>query len=662
MDQIILFALLGLGTGALIAGIGLGVVLTYRGSGVINLATGAVAMVAGYLFYSLRTGGFFDQSFGTVPAIVIAFVLTLILGMAVDYLVFRPLRTASPLAKLVASLGVLLTAQAAIVLIYGVAGRDAPSVLPRGIVEVADVGVPADRFWLTGIVIAATVILWALYRWTRFGLATRAASENEANAILIGLSPNQLGLLNTVLATIVAGGIGILAASLAQLDATTLPLQVVPALGAVLLARFTSFGITCVAGLAIGVMQSLLYYASTQDWFPTDQGAPLPGINALLTFIIIVIALWWRGSGLPTRGEIVEQGLPEVPRPERLARPTLILVGVAVIALIVLPYDYRNALMISMAAIVICLSFVVITGFVGQVSLVQVALAGAAGFAVSHMAEDYGIYFPLGAIIGVAIATVLGFVVGVSALRVRGVTLAVVTLAAAVAIEQFGFTNETWGAGSTGSPVPAPTLLGINLGPRAGFRGLDGDIPSPILGFLILAAVVAVALLVARVRQSGLGQRMLAVRSNERAAAAAGISVRNTKFAAYGISSFIAGVGGVLYAYALGSVSAERFGILLALGFVAFAYVGGITMVSGAIFGGLIATEGVISHIFQAELNISGTWTLLVAGLTLILNLVMFPDGVAGSQYQKRKQKLAAKQRAAPPPKVAATAAGRGDA
>jgi branched-chain amino acid transport system permease protein len=154
---------------------------------------------------------------------------------------------------------------------------------------------------------------------------------------------------------------------------------------------------------------------------------------------------------------------------------------------------------------------------------------------------------------------------------------------------------------------------------------------------------------------------MLAVRSNERAAAAAGISVRNTKFAAYAISSFIAGVGGVLYAYSLGSVSAERFGILLALGFVAFAYIGGITMVSGAIFGGLIATEGVMAHIFQAELGISGTWTLLVGGLILILNLVMFPDGVAGSQYQKRKQKLAAKRRAEPPAaKMAATAAGRG--
>jgi branched-chain amino acid transport system permease protein len=138
---------------------------------------------------------------------------------------------------------------------------------------------------------------------------------------------------------------------------------------------------------------------------------------------------------------------------------------------------------------------------------------------------------------------------------------------------------------------------------------------------------------------------MLAVRSNERAAAAAGINVRNTKFAAYAISSFIAGVGGTLYGYSLGSVSAERFGILIALGFVAFAYVGGITMVSGAVFGGLIATSGLIPHIFEAELGISGTWTLLVAGVTLILNLVLFPDGIAGSQYQKKR--IAAAKKAA---------------
>jgi branched-chain amino acid transport system permease protein len=639
MDQIVLFALLGLGTGALIAGIGLGVVLTYRGSGVINVATGAMAMAAGYAFYSLKT------VVDTPLALVGTLAFTIVLGAAVELLCFRPLRTASPLARLVSSLGVLLTLQAAATLIYGTGSLPAPSVLPRDTVEVTGVAIPADRFWLTGIVIVITILLAVAYRYTRFGLATRAGSENEVSAILAGLPAGELSLANTVLSAVIAGGMGVLAASLAQLDATTLPLQVVPALGAVLFARFTSFGITTLVGLAIGVVQSLLYYASTQSWFPTDKGAALPGISSLLTFIIIVIALYVRGSSLPTRGELIEQRLPAVPRPERLGSSAGLAAVVGVVALIVLPYDYRNALIISLAAMTICLSYVVITGFIGQVSLMQIALAGSSGFVVSHLFKDFDVGFPLAAIAGVAAATVLGFVAGASALRVRGVSLAVVTLAAAVAIEQFGFANSTWGAGATGSPVPELKFIGIDLGTRASFRGLDGDVPSPILGFVVLAAVIVLGFLVAKTRRSGLGRRMLAVRSNERAAAATGVNVRNTKFAAYAISSFIAGVGGVLYGYSLGSVSAERFGILIALGFVAFAYVGGITMVSGAVFGGLIATSGVIPHIFEAELGISGTWTLLVAGVTLILNLILFPDGVAGSRYQKKQQKLAAAAR-----------------
>jgi branched-chain amino acid transport system permease protein len=529
VDQLVLFTLLGLGTGALIAGIGLGVVLTYRGSGVINVATGAEAMAAGYAFYSLRTVT------GTPLALLGTLAFTIALGVAIELLAFRPLRTASPLARLVASLGVLLTLQAGATLIYGTGARPAPSVLPHDVVRVTNVAIPADRFWLTGIVVLITLGLTLAYRYTRFGLATRAASESQESAILAGLGARELSLVNTVLGALIAGGIGVLASSIVQLDATTLPLQVVPALGAVLFARFTSFAITCVAGVLIGVLQSLLYYASTQSWFPTDNGAALPGISALLTFVIIVIALYVRGSSLPTRGELVEQRLPAAPRPERLLRPTVAAAALGVVALIVLPYDYRNALVISMAGMAICLSYVVITGYVGQVSLMQVALAGASGFVVSHLAKDAGIAFPLGAIAGIMFATALGFVAGASALRVRGVSLAVVTLAAAVAIEQFGFANSTWGAGATGSPVPELRLLGIDLGPRASFRGLDGDVPSPVLGFVVLAVVIALCLLVANLRRSGLGRRMLAVRSNERAAAAAGIDVRNTKFAAWAI-------------------------------------------------------------------------------------------------------------------------------
>ena len=302
-----------------------------------------------------------------------------------------------------------------------------------------------------------------------------------------------------------------------------------------------------------------------------------------------------------------------------------------------------------MAGMTICLSYVVITGYVGQVSLMQVALAGASGFVVSHLAQDAGIAFPLGAIAGTAFATVLGFVAGASALRVRGVSLAVVTLAAAVAIEQFGFVELDLGGGGdrlagaraharrdrprAARRLPRPRRQRAEPGARLR-RARRGDAARPA-------------------RRSCAPQRPRpphACRALQRAGGGGRrASTCATRSSPPGRSpSFIAGVGGTLYGYSLGSVSAERFGIVIALGFVAFAYVGGITMVSGAVIGGLLATSGLIPHVFEAELGISGTWTLLVAGVTLIANLVMFPDGIAGSREQKKKKKVEARREPTP--------------
>jgi branched-chain amino acid transport system permease protein len=638
LEQILLFALLGLGTGALIAGIALGVVLFYRGSGVINLATGAIAMLAGYSFWSLRTGTF-GADLPTAPALAITLVVIVVFGVLMELLAFRPLQAASPLAKLAASLGVLLTLQAAMLLSFGTASKPQPAVLPSDLVEVLGVSVPVDRFILTGIVVVAAGVLAALYRWSRFGLATRAASENEVSAMLAGLSPGQLSMANTLLACLVAGGLGVLAASITQLNSQTLPLQIVPALAAALLARFTSFGIACAAGLAIGMTENVLYYFQIQNWFPTDHGAALPGVQQLFVFVVIVIALFWRGASLPGRGELIEKRLPAVPRPERLVRTASIGTAVCAVALVVLPWDFRQALIVSLLGALICLSLVVITGFVGQISVVQLALAGVAGFTVSHMSVDHGIEFPLGPLIGIAVATLLGLVIGVSALRVRGVSLAVVTLAAAVAIEQFVFVNSTLGGGSAASPVPSPHVFGFNFGFDSSFRGLDDSLPSPVFGWVTLGCLLLLCLLVAGVRRSSFGRRMLAVRSNERAAAAAGVNVTAVKLAAFALAAFIAGVAGVLYSYNFGSVSAVRFGALAALGLIAFAYVGGITMISGAIFAGLISTQGLFPYALDKWLGVSGNWALLFAGVALIVTLIMNPEGVAGAQYKKKVQR-----------------------
>jgi branched-chain amino acid transport system permease protein len=638
-DKVVLFAALGLGSGALIAGLALSLILTYRGSGIINLAAGAVAMVTGFAFWSFRTGSY-GVEFSTVPAVILAFLVAIALGFILEFLAFRPLRTASPLAKLVASLGLLLTAQAAILLAFGSDTRVEPEILPTGnVVEILGESVPVVNFILAGIVIAIAAVLSAVYRWTRFGLATRAASENEVSAMLAGLSPASLSLINTLLACIVAGMLGVLAGPVIQLDSATLPLQVVPALAAALFAGFTSFGIACAVGLLIGMVENNIYYLSTQSWFPTDHGAPMPGVQELVVFLIIVIAMFWRGAKLPRRGELIERRLPPVPKPERLLRPALITLVLGAAALIIFPYDFRQALMNTIIAAVLALSLMLITGFVGQISVVQLALSGGAGFVVSLLATHAGITFPLAPLIGACVATILGLLIGVSALRVRGVQLAVVTLAAAVAIEQFWFANATWGGGQAGARVPQPEIFGLNIGNDASFKGLDGKVPSPMLGIVILVFAILLAAFVANLRRTGLGQRMLAVRSNERAAAAVGINVRNMKLTAFGIGSFIAGIAGAMYAYNFGSVSADRFSALTAFGLIAFVFVGGITMVSGAVIAGLIATEGLFPHAWESWFGLSGTWALLLGGIFLVFNLVFYPEGVAGASYKKKQQK-----------------------
>jgi ABC-type branched-subunit amino acid transport system ATPase component/ABC-type branched-subunit amino acid transport system permease subunit len=471
--------------------------------------------------------------------------------------------------------------------------------------------------------------------------------------MLGGLSPNVISLANTLLASLVAGALGILAASITQLDPSTLPLQIIPALAAALIASFTSFAIAAGASFGIAIMYSLLQYASAQSWFPQSGGVSLPGVTDLLAFLIIVVVLFWRGSRIPGRGEIVERRLPEAPRPRHLARTGLIGGLAGAVLLIVFPFDFREALINTLIGALMALSLVVVTGFVGQISVVQLALAGAAGFTVSHMAVNFGITFPVAALAGIAVAVVIGLVTAASAVRVRGVSLSVVTLAGAVAIQNFGFVNSTWGGGLAGSPVPEPAWFGLDLGPRAPFRGIDGNLPSPVFGWVVLICCVLLCVAVGYLRRGQLGQRMLAVRSNERAAAAAAINPRTVKLAAFGIAAFIAGVAGVLYAYNFGSVSADRFDAITALSLIAFAYAGGITLISGAVFAGLLSAQALIPYALDKWFGLNGNWFLLAGGVLLIFTLQQNPEGVAGDLYRRLHRRAVIRA-----PQAAATARG----
>jgi branched-chain amino acid transport system permease protein len=456
-----------------------------------------------------------------------------------------------------------------------------------------------------------------------------------------------LSLYNSLLASIIAGAFGILVAPLITLNTTTLPLEIVPALGAALFAGFSSLGVACFAGLLMGAGASLLNYWASQSWFPQSQGNPLNGLAELLFFILVAIAMFWRGSKVPARGEITDKRMPLAPRPEHLVRFSVIGLVAGVVLLIVLPYEFRQAMVNSMLGAMICLSLIVVVGFVGQISVVQVGLAGVTGYAMSHLLTSVGgvwADFPLAPLVGIGCALIVGFITAVASLRVRGVSLAVVTLAGMYAIENFGFGNAAWGQQASGSPVNPLHIFGLDLSPEASYRGLDGKVPSPVFGWVVLVVLILLCLLVASIRRSTMGQKMLAVRSNERAAAAAGIDVRRVKLTAFMVSALIAGICGALYAYNFQTVSSDLFGTVNSLVIIAYAYFGGITMITGALFAGLGATQGLIPQAFDTWWGLSGNWAQLIGAIGLLVTLVGNPDGVAGTAYWKRRAK--ARQRA----------------
>lgn len=639
MEQIALFIVIGLTPGALIAGIAVGVVLTYRGTGVINMATGSIAMMAAYAYYGLRDDGYlFVKGFGfggpwpLIPAVIGALVVSLMIGLLLELLVLRPLRSQSPLTKLLATLGVFLTFQGFIVLTFTSDVVSPPAVLgggERNVVEVMGVNLPADGLQLSAGVAVVAILLAVVYRFTSFGLATRAAAENDTSAALVGISANRLAMTNVLASSVLAGVVGVLVSPTTGLDPFTIANVIVPALAAALLAKFTSFPIAVGVSLALGVMQSLIKLAQAQLWFPKVDGYSIPGIADLIFVVVIVLALFLGGSALPRRESIAERRLPPVPAPVRILRPAVIAAIVAVAFFLIAGYEGRQAGINSLIGVVVALSLVLIIGFVGQASLLQVGLAGVAGFAVSKLAMAFGIGFPIAPIIGVAAAVVFGTLVAVSSLRVRGVSLAIVTMSAAVALDRFVFQNPVWGAGTQGSPVPAPEIFGVNIGNSSPLFS-DGTLPAPFFGMLVALVTILATVFVARLRLSNLGHRFIAIRSNERAAAAAGIDVRSTKLLAFGLSSALAGVAGVLYAYNFGSVSAERFGLIQGLGVLAFAYIGGITTTRGAVVAGMAVIGGMFGFLVLDRLGIPSEYQVLIGGLALIATIVLKPEGIEG--------------------------------
>ena len=229
MNEILLFLLLGLGTGATIAAIAVGIVVTYRGSGFINLAAGAIAMLAGFSFWALRTGelGF---TVGTPLAVALSYAFVVLVTVVIELAVYRPLRTAAPLAKLVASLGVLLTAQATMLPAFGTSQHPQPTIIPIRVIRMLD-GPPLSAFVLSGMVVVMTPCSGrstaGRASGSRRGRRRRTTSPPASRACRRTSCRSRTRSSPALLGTL-----GIFAGSVAALDTTTLPFLVVPALAA----------------------------------------------------------------------------------------------------------------------------------------------------------------------------------------------------------------------------------------------------------------------------------------------------------------------------------------------------------------------------------------------------------------------------------------------
>jgi ABC-type branched-subunit amino acid transport system ATPase component/branched-subunit amino acid ABC-type transport system permease component len=609
--EIVRFALLGLGTGAVYALLAQGLVVVYRGSGLINFSQGAIAMVGAFAYFEFTV----RDGLSKWVSLCLALALCAVLGTLIQLVILRPMQRSSALSRVIATLGVTICLQAAVFLRYGHDPHSLPSLLPIRTVHVFSDQLPIGENMLIIIAIGAvcTTVLTLVYRYTSFGRTTTAVAENPIVAASLAHSPTRIASLNWALASALAGLAGILIAPIIFLEPTTLVLLVVPALAAALFGQFASFPVTFALSLALGIAASEIgRYVSEPGW---ATAAP---------FIVVIAILTWRGQVLPLRSFVLDR-LPAIGNGRIRPVPVLVIFVVAAVVTLKANGDWSVALTSNLAVAIMCLSIVVITGYAGQLSLAQGVLAGLAALVAARLSNHMP--FLLLLVIGAGVAAAAGGVIGIPALRTRGVTLAVATLGLSAALSAVILQNQHYNGGSQGIFIRTPSIFGWNLDPL--FHGNR-------YAFIVLVFFTVLALAVANLRRGTIGRRLLALRSNERAAAALGIPGAQLKTYAFMLASAIAGLGGVFLAFSQSSVnvsSVDNFSVFAGITLIAVVVVGGIGFIGGALIGSTLVAGGVASQALNGWHQIND-YLPLIGGLTVLFVLIFQPDGIFEANRQ----------------------------
>ena len=605
MQEVIRFALLGLGLGALYSLASQGLMVIYRGSGVLSFAHGAIGMVGAYIEWEVKV----KHQQPTWFAWIVAVLSCALLGALAHLLVMRRLRRASPLARIVATLGMLIILQSAAVLRYGARNTLVQSEVPRNLVHPFGIIVSVDRFVLLGIAVAMSVVLWAFYKYTKFGLATTAVAENQRAASSIGLSGDFIATANWALGSALAGTAAILIAPIVQLQVATMTNLVLAAMAAALVAGFRSFPIALVAGLVIGIGQSeLTRYVHT------------PGVQNSFPAAVIVVWMIVRGQALPLR-DFFLQRLPAVGTGR--VRPGILATALVVTGVVTLQVSPRwaDAFVTTFAMGLVLLSVVVVTGYAGQLSLAQFALAGFGALVAGRLIDAARWPFPAALLAGVVATAGLGALFALPAVRARGINLAIITLGLGTALELMVFNNSRFVGGYSGTKVGRPHLFGWD------FNAIThpGRYAIVSMGLFTL-----VALMVANMRRGRSGRRLLAVRTNERAAAALGISVPGAKVYAFAVSAGIAAIGGMLLAFRKDVVIyGSEFTNFTSIPVVGWSVIGGIGYLFGPIQGALLAPGSLGAQVTDSIFSSVTRYIPLIGGGVLVLLVLLNQDGTA---------------------------------
>jgi branched-subunit amino acid ABC-type transport system permease component len=656
--------------GAVYALVALGFVLTYKTSGVFNLAFGAQAYLSAAMYFKARV----EWGWGIVPSLLLAVVvLAPLVGLLLERLIFRHLRTASPVSKLVVTIGLSVALPSLFDLVanfQAVAGRTPTGIINDGANVFYDpFGVYAfsrNELVAMAVAIVGMLGLAALFRFSAIGLAMRAVVESPRMTELNGLRSDRVSAFAWGLSSLFAGMAGVLIAprfnTLAAPDFFSL---VVVAIAAAAVGRLVSLPRALAGGLGLGVFIALFNtflprWTDTLPWLRPLQDNLTPAVPFVVLFGILVL---WPALRRTSDASDPLAGVDPPPpslvaatrsRSLTFATRTFGTVFLLVTGLVVFTRADQVWLFLVTQAVVLAtiyLSITVITGFAGQISLCQGTFAAIGAFTVFQLADRHGMSVLLAALIGAVIASVVGAVLSLPVRRLGGIWVAIATLAFAFFFDAVMVKFSWVGGGTTsllqGTRVPRPTIGPWDFASDKSFLALA----------IVVFVVVAVAVI--QIREGTIGRTLRALRGSEVAAESIGISPGRARMAAFAISAFIAGLGGAVLAMHQHNVNyGNNFAPFAALFWMVLVVSLGSRTVEGAVQAGaafslfdtLILQGTFLGWILRSPSRVPGVfpispkWRLVLFGFSTI-QFARHPEGLV--EHGKRRAMARVEARAA---------------